>query len=116
MLDPINVSRHWAFLFTSQLPGTFVATTSQFPNQILGGLFHVFRNYIPVGRRVGRLAFSDIRKDLVIDTHPSTAHCFGPAPQEWEDPAEEKAEKFADPVSSLNAQRCRVHETDPRSS
>ena len=95
--------------------GAVAAPAPQFANQLLGGFSHVFRHYIPGGRRrVGRAAFSDIGKDLATGTQRFAAHCFGPAPQEWADPAEEIAEKIAYPVTSLKVERSGVDGTDPR--
>ena len=73
--------------------GAFAAPASQFANQLLGGFSHVFRHYIPGGCRVSRAAFSDISKDFATGTQRLANHCFGPAPQQWADPAEEAAEK-----------------------
>jgi len=72
----------------------FVATTSQFANQILGEFIYVFRHYIPSGRSVGRVAFIDIGKVLATVTQRPSAHWFGPAPQYWFVPTEEHAEKI----------------------
>jgi len=57
----------------------------------------VFIYNITDGRCVGSLAFSDIGRDLATGTQRLAAHCLGPAPQEWVDPAEETAEKIGDP-------------------
>jgi len=94
--------------------GAFAAPASQFANQLLGGFSHVFRHYIPGGCRVSRAAFSDISKDFATGTQRLANHCFGPAPQEWADPAEEAAEKIAYPVSALKVERGGVDGTDPR--
>jgi len=54
MLDFLGLGA--PLLTTRCLPGAFATTTSQLPNQILGGFSHVFRHYIPGSRCV--------RKDL----------------------------------------------------
>ena len=103
-------------LTTRRVPAAFTATKTQFANQILGGFSHVFRQYIPGSRWVGRLALRDIGQYFATGTQSLAAHCFGPAPKELADPAEETAEKIADPVSSLKVERGGVDGTDPRSS
>jgi len=90
-------------------------SNSQSSNQILGGFSHVFGHYVPGGHRVGRLAFSDICKDLGTGTQRFAAHCFGPAPQEWADQTEKVAEKIAYPVSALKVERSGVDGTEPQS-
>ena len=107
LLPPLLTSRH------SLSVGAFTAPAPQFANQLLRGFSHVFRHYIPGGRRVGRAAFSDIGQDLATGTQRLAAHCFGPAPQEWADPTEEAAEKIADPVSSLKVERGGIDGTVP---
>ena len=65
---------------------------------------------------VGWHAFRDIGQDIASGTQRLAAHCLGPAPQEWVNPAEETAEKFIDPTSSLKVQRGGGDGFDPRSS
>jgi len=94
--------------------GAFAAPGPQFAKQLLGEFSHVFRHYIPGGRRVDRAAISDIVQDLATGTQRHAPRCLGPALQEWADPKEENAEKIADPMSSLKVERGGVDGTDPR--
>jgi len=48
--------------------GAFAAPAPQIANELLRGFSHVFRHYMPCGRRVGRPAFSDIGNDLAPGT------------------------------------------------
>ena len=73
--------------------GAFAAPAPQLPNQVLGGFNHVFKHYVPGGRRVGRAAFSDIGQDFATVGLRLAPQCLGSAPKDWADAAEETAEK-----------------------
>jgi len=74
--------------FPHRFPCAFAATTSQYANEILGELSHLFRHYIPRGRWVCRLAFSDIGKDFATATPRLAAHCFVSNPHKRADQAQ----------------------------
>jgi len=108
-----GVNFYYFSLITSRLHGALATATSQFANQNFCGFSHVFR---PDVSSTHVVAFRDIGQDLATGTQRLVAHCVGPAPQEWADPAEEIAEKFADPLSSLKVKRDGIDGTDSRSS
>jgi len=96
--------------------GALATSASQFANQILGVVSHVFRHYIAGGRRVSRAAFSEVGQNFATGAQRFAPHCLGPARQDWADPTEVTAEKIANPVAPLKVERGGVDVTDARSS
>ena len=113
-LDLLRVWPPHPLTFHHRLPGAFAATTPQFANKILDGFNHVFKHDVAGTRVFSRLACRDIGQNFASGTQSLEAHCFSPSPQKWAVPAEENAEKIADPVASLKVEGGGVDRTDPR--